>query len=269
MHQVFAVSDATGITAERVVQAALTQFEDSAVAITRYGGVRSRERIREIVGEAAEAGGFIVHTLVESSLRYTMLNEGRGRNVATIDLMGPLLARLTDLLAKEPAAKPGTYQPFDAAYLSRIEAIRFAVQHDDGQRTHELHQAEVVLVGPSRTCKTPLSVYLAYRGWRVANVPIILNVEPPEELFALPKKRVVALIVEPDRLALLRQARTKRMGTPHKDYADFDYVRREVANFYRVIERRSDWPLVDMTSRSIEEAAVEVVGLLGRRQKPQ
>jgi len=132
-----------------------------------------------------------VHTFVTEELRSAMLNEGRAKNVATIDLMGPLLARLTELLETPPRAQPGLFNPFDSSYMQRIEAIDFTVRHDDGRNLHDLYRAEIVLVGVSRTSKTPLSVYLADRGWRVANVPVILGMEPPHQRFELPHRRVI------------------------------------------------------------------------------
>jgi regulator of PEP synthase PpsR (kinase-PPPase family) len=265
MYQVFAVSDGTGTTAERVVRAALTQFKGE-VNITRYGDVRSVKRIRQIVAEAVESNGFIVHTLVSAEMRRRIFVEGRRRGVATIDLMGPLLARLTDLLAAVPLSKPGLFQPpFDDAYLRRVEALRFAVRHDDARNTHELAQANIVLVGVSRTCKTPLSIYLANQGWYVANVPLIFGLKPPANLFALPKRRVVALMVDPERLSALRGVRAKKMGTGSLNYANLDFVRREVTYAYELIGRRPDWPIVDMTSKPIEEAAQEIVSLVGLR----
>ena len=262
MFQVYAVSDASGATAERVVQAALTQFEGATVEITRYGGVRTPDQVRRILIEAEASNGFVVHTLVSAELRRMVLTEGRQRGVATIDLMGPLLARLSTVLATRPLAEPGLFQPFDDAYLSRIDAIRYAVNHDDGRNPHEWSQADIVLVGVSRTCKTPTSIYLAYQGWRVANVPIVLGLEPPPELFGLPKGRVVALMVQLERLAILREARVERLGTARQGYADLDHVRREVVYAYELLERRTDWPIVDMTAKSIEEAATEIVSLI-------
>ncbi len=265
MHQVFVISDATGTTAERVVQAALTQFEGAEVNITRYGGVRSPEQVRRILDEARTSQGIIVHTLVSAELRRMVLTEGRQRGVATIDLMGPLLARLTSLLATVPRSEPGLFRPFDDAYLRRIDAIRYAVNHDDGRNTDDLPQADIVLIGVSRTCKTPVSMYLATQGWRVANVPLVLGLEPPSELYALPRRRVVALMVEPERLTVLRQTRIERLGTSVRGYADLDGVRKEVAYAFELLERRPDWPIVDMTAKSIEEAATEIVNLVGQR----
>lgn len=264
MFHVYVVSDATGQTAEGVMRAALIQFDASRVEIHRYGGVRTDPQVRSIVAEASLTGGFIVHTLVSAEMRRTVLTEGRAANVPTIDLMGPLLARLTDLLAAQPRAEPGLLQPFDTAYLQRIEAIDFTVRHDDGRNIQDLDRAEIVLVGVSRTSKTPLSIYLSYRGWKVANIPLALGVEPPARLFTLPKRRVVGLIVRPERLAELRKARLEHIGTPITGYADLDHISQEAAYAYQIFERRRDWPLVDVTAKPIEETAAEVIALLGR-----
>jgi hypothetical protein len=259
---IFAVSDATGTTAERVVRAALTQFDESNVSIKRYGGVRQSGQIHKIVEEASKAGGFIVHTFVTEELRRVILNEGRAWNVATFDLMGPLLARLSEMLSAAPRSEPGMSY-LDSSYMQRINAIDFTVRHDDGRNVHDIDRAEIVLVGISRTSKTPLSIYLAYRGWRVANVPIMLGIDPPPELFDLPRKRAVGLVVKPERLMELRKARAQKLGTTPRGYADLEYVRQETVYAYQLFERRRDWPLVDVTTKSIEEAAAEVVALLG------
>jgi regulator of PEP synthase PpsR (kinase-PPPase family) len=269
MIHIYAISDATGNTAERVVRAALVQFDDAEIEITRYGGVRSPMQIQEIVREAAQSNGFVVHTFVYEELRHSVLTEGRAQNVATIDLMGPLLARLSEILATPPRSEPGLFKPFDSAYLQRIEAIDFTVRHDDGRNIQDLDRAEIVLVGVSRTSKTPLSIYLAYRGWRVANVPLVLNIEPPKELLSLPKRRVVGLVIKPERLVELRLVRVERIGTQALGYADLDYIRQESAFAYTFFDRRRDWPLVDVTAKPIEEAAAEVVTLIGKSMKPE
>ena len=263
MTHIFAVSDATGITAERVVRAALVQFDDHNIEISRYGDVRSASQIKDIVLEASSRDGIVVHTFVFAKLRHAMLAEGRRHNVTTIDLMGPLLVRLSEQLEMQPRSEPGLFQSFDAGYIQRIEAINFTVRHDDGKNVDDLDRAEIVLVGVSRTSKTPLSVFLATRGWRVANVPILLNMEPPGKLFKLPRHRVVGLTVKPERLVELRRTRTSRMGTPARGYADLEHVRSEVAYAYEIFDRRRDWPLVDVTYKSLEEASAEVVALIG------
>jgi regulator of PEP synthase PpsR (kinase-PPPase family) len=265
MYKIFAVSDATGKTANRVLSAALAQFDRDDVEVIRYGDVHSVERIREIFDEAALVGGFVVHTLVREELRTHMLDEGRKFNVTTIDLMGPLLIRLSAWFESQPKGQPGLFHVIDAEYDHRIEAVEFTVQHDDGRRTADLHLAEIVLIGVSRTSKTPLSMYLANRGWKVANVPIALGIEPPKNLFELPRKKVIALTIDPERLVSLRQVRAERLGTRKIGYADLETVRREVTYAYELFDRRRDWPLLDMTAKPIEEAAAEIIAIVRRK----
>lgn len=255
---VFAVSDGTGTTAERVLRAALTQFPQG-VEVRRIGEVRTVERVREVVREAAQARALIVHTLVSAELRQAMFEEGRRHHVHTLDLMGPLLERLADLLGVPPLAQPGLYRMED--FNRRIEAVDFALRHDDGQNAEELVHAEIVLVGVSRTGKTPLSIYLAYRGWLVGNVPIVLGVNPPSVLFRIPPERVIGLTVDPVRLAQLRQARARRISNLVSEYADLRYVRAEVVYALDLFHQHG-WQVVDMTSKPVEEAAAEVVTLV-------
>ena len=264
MPHIYAVSDATGTTADLVVRAVLTQFDAENVKLRRFPRVRSNDAISQIVSQAASERAIIVHTLVSEVLRFHIVAVGRSQNVPTIDLMGPLLARMSELLATQPMSKPGVFRPFDLENVQRLDAINFAVRHDDGKHIDGIRNAEIVLVGVSRTGKTPLSIFLAYRGWRVANVPIALGVEPPPVLFDLPRRRVVGLMADPARLADLRETRVQRMSATRLGYADLVHIRKEITYAFEVFERRRDWPLVDVTNKSIEESASEVVALIGK-----
>lgn len=261
MYHVFAVSDGSGGTAERALIAAMTQFTGAEVEIERRAKVRTDEQVRQTVQEAARVGGFIVHTLVSDNLRQTMLHAGRKHNVETIDLMGPLLARLSQQLSVSPAEKPGLFSQLNDEYFRRIEAMEFALRHDDGRREHELEKAEIVLLGVSRTFKTPLSVYLSFKGWLVANVPIILQVNPPPTIFALPPGRVCGLTIDPARLAELRRVRHEYLGGATGNYADPDFVRREVEYALSIFRSHPDWPVVDVTDKPIEETSAEILAL--------
>lgn len=262
---VFVVSDATGATAERVVRAALAQFEPEVAVIERVPNVRTVEQVKDVVRRAARQRGIIVHTLVVPELREVMLEEGRRHHVDTIDLMGPLLTRLSNRLRVSPRAQPGLFRQLDNAYIRRLEAVDFTVKHDDGRNPQTIPQADIVLVGVSRTGKTPLSIYLAYQGWRVANVPIIAGIEPPSQLFQVDPRRVVGLTVHPDRLLYLREVRLRRFPQGISgNYADYEHVREEVEYAFNIF-RREGWPVVDMTNKSIEEGAGEVLGLVTKR----
>jgi regulator of PEP synthase PpsR (kinase-PPPase family) len=261
VNHVFVVSDGTGETAERVLKAALAQFEGAAVKVERRPEVRTEEQVRQTVQEAARSAGLIVHTLVSDELRDAMAREGRLQNVETIDLMGPLLARLSRQFAVSPAEKPGLFRQLNEEYFRRVETMEFAFHHDDGQRAHELSKAEIVLVGVSRTFKTPLSIYLAFRGWFVANVPIVPGIDPPPELFDLPPGRVIGLTIDPVRLTELRRVREQRLGGATGDYADLASVRREVAYALRLFHEQH-WPVVGVTDKPIEESAAEILAIV-------
>ncbi len=264
MIRVFAVSDGSGATAEHALKRALMQFVDAKVDIERRPGVRTEERVRQVVREAAEAGGFIVHTLVLDKLRRVMLRTCRLHNVEAIDLMGPLLARLSQQLAISPLGKPGPLGQLTDEYFRRIETMEFAYRHDDGRRAHELLKAEIVLVGVSRTFKTPLSIYLAFKGWFVANVPIVLKMKLPTELFNLPPGRTCGLTIDPVRLAEFRQARQNYLGGPAGDYADPEHVRREIEYAQNIFRAQHGWPVVTVTDKPIEEISAEILTLVGK-----
>jgi [pyruvate, water dikinase]-phosphate phosphotransferase / [pyruvate, water dikinase] kinase len=264
--QILIVSDATGRTAEMVVRAALVQFQGADVRFHLHPHVRSAEGIRAAVQAATARQGLIVHTLVSPELRRLMLTEGRARNVPTIDLLGPLLLRLEDLLQLQPLAKPGLFREMDQEYRSRFEIVEFAVKHDDGQDPRGLLQADVILVGVSRTSKTPLSIFLAWRGLRVANVPVVHALPLPEELLRVDPRKVVGLTIKAERLLELRRARLQQMETPPKfPYADPRQIWAELEYAHSQFGR-AGWPVVDVTDKSIEEVAAEVLVLTGIEQ---
>ena len=267
--QIFIASDATGRTAEMVVRAALVQFRGAEVELTLRPHVRTAADVRAVVEAAAAAGGLIVHTLVSAELRRVMLTEARAREMATIDLLGPLLLRLEDLLELSPLAKPGLFRDMEAEYRRRFEVVDFTVRHDDGQDPQGLLHADVVLVGVSRTSKTPLGMFLAWRGLRVANVPVVLGLPVPEELFRVHPRKVVGLTIKAERLLELRRSRLLTMETPPKfPYADVRQIWSEL-EYARKLCVRSGWPVVDVTDKSIEEVAAEVLVLTGVEEPEQ
>jgi hypothetical protein len=270
MNRVYIVSDGTGGTAERNVKAALTQFGEVDVELERRPNIRSEEQVTGIVQEASRRGGIVVHTLVSNELREFMVRTGRLYNTETIDLLGPLLSRFSDHLEVTPAEKPGIFRELNEEYFRLIETMEFALRHDDGLHWDELDQAEIVLVGVSRTFKTPLSVYLAFKGWYVANVPIVLNREPPELLFELPPERVFGLKMNTRRLAALRSTREKYLHGATGEYADLDHVRQEAVYALKIFDRPPQWATVDVTSKPIEEIASEILALVPKeRYTPQ
>jgi regulator of PEP synthase PpsR (kinase-PPPase family) len=261
MLRIFVVSDATGATAERVVRSALVQFEEAPASVVRRGHVRTPEQLRAVVQEAAGHDSLILHTLVSDELRRLMLAESRSHGVDAMDLMGPVLDRLAKHLRLTPKEKPGLFKQLVEARSRQVEAVEFAFRHDDGQYADELSHAEVVLVGISRTMKTPTTLYLAYQGWFAANVPIVPEIPLPPAVLSLPPERVLCLVMDPSRLSELRSVRADYLAIPAKSYASLANIRKELRHSQRVCVDHG-WRQVDVTGKSVEEVAREIVVLL-------
>lgn len=243
----------------------MTQFPDQDIEIRRFPDIRTVMQIQELVEEAVGQRAFIVHTLVSDKLREELFRVARLRDVETIDLMGPLLDRMTDQFAVNPSEQPGLFRVLDESYFRRIETMQFAFNHDDGKRIEELHKAEIILLGVSRTFKTPLSIYLAFKRWYVANVPIVLGIPAPAIIYKVPPDRVFCLTTYPNRLAQLRKARQERLGGTPMDYANPDYVKRECLYASQIFSGQPKWQQINVTSKSIEEIAAEIVALMPKR----
>ena len=268
MNKIYVVSDGTGRTAEQALNAALAQFPGAPVDIIVRPNVRTARRAREVVLEAAEAGGFVVHTIVTDAVREAIITAGRETNVETIDLMGPLIARLSETLAASPSEKPGLFAQLNTSYFRRIETMEFAFRHDDGQRSEDLRKAELVLLGVSRTFKTPLSIYLAFKGWFVANVPIVMNQEPPLLLARLPPNKVFCLDTNARELAELRRARQDYLKGAAGPYADPEYIRIELMQARKFYGQHPGWAVINVTNKPIEEIAAEILAVRGEAGKP-
>lgn len=229
--------------------------------ITR-GQVRTREKIRDLIDEAARAGdALVVHTLVRSNLRQFMRDEARARGVDSMDLLGPMLDRLVTRLNFPPRQMPGLMKQLLKAQSRKAEAVEFAFRHDDGQHIEELKKAEVVLIGVSRTMKTPTMLYLAYRGWFAANVPIVMELPIPVELIRLPPHKVVCLSTTANHLLETRRARAKAFRIPEKPYASMEHIRNEL-RYCRKITLEYGWPQIDITGKSVEEVARDITDIL-------
>lgn len=264
---IYVVSGGLGTGAERIVRATLAQFKGIEVPIRLAPHVKTVDQVEHVIAQARANNGIIVHTLVNTDLRNTFINIAHNNNVLTIDLQGPLLLQLTRLLGRKPAEEPGLYDRLRAPYFRRIEVMEFAVDHDDGRKIDELHLAEIVLTGVSRVGKTPMSMYLASQGWRVANVPLMREVEPPRQLFEVDSRRVIGLIIEPGQLVAFRQYRQKRLGLAMKSsYSGAEDLYEEVQYALKVY-RRGGFTTIDVTDRPIEETAEEIVAKVTNQVK--
>jgi len=261
---IFVVSGGTGASGEQVVRTALAQFRDVEVPVIVVPNVRQAAQLADVVDQAAALGGTIVYTLVDAGLRKHLIQMAHEKNVVAIDLMGQLLGHLAAVLGQEPLGQPGLYRQLRQLYFERVEAIEFTVAHDDGRNIHELDRAEVILVGVSRVGKTPLSIYLSVRGWKVANVPLIPDIPPPPELFQVDPRRVVGLTIQPAQLVAHRRWRQRRMGmaaastysNPAELYAELEAAEQMI--------RHSGFHVVDVTDKPMEESAEEVIALVTR-----
>ncbi|MBN1218679.1 MAG: kinase/pyrophosphorylase [Anaerolineae bacterium] len=264
---IYVVSGGVGASGEQLARTALAQFEHTDMQIIIVPHVRQVEQIEAVVEQAASTGGTIIHTLVDVDLRQAMIRLTRNKNIVAIDPIGRLLSHLANVSGQEPRGQPGLYRELRQAYFDRVEAIEFTMKHDDGLKPDEWSQAEIVLVGVSRTGKTPLSMYLAVRGWKVANVPLVRNVPPSPKLLQLDRRRVVGLLIDPGQLLSHRQQRQRRLGVPgNSAYTDPNELYEEI-EAARHLYRHNGFAIVDVTDKPIEESADEVLALMNRRLK--
>jgi len=256
---IWIISDGSGFTGERVLQASLIQFERKDIAVQRIPNVNKVAQIRQIAKRAKDKHGFIAYTLVTPRLRKEIATITNEYNVPAVDLLGPLLTNLSKFLASAPGTKPGLLAHLDHDYFKRVDAVGFAVKHDDGLRMQDLPQSDVVIVGVSRTSKTPLAMYLAYnRGLLVANVPLILGTVPPPQLFKVEPQKMVGLTLNPEILVKLRQSRLAQLTHMNINYADPKHVREELKYSHEIFRQNPLWSVVDITGKAIEEMADEL-----------
>lgn len=260
-YYVLIVSDGTGETAYRMLKAAMRQF-DSDILITRYAKVREKSQIEDIVKAVKRSHTLIVHTFASKDLREHMRSMAEREGAECLDVLGPLVDELAEFFEKMPVSKPGLLHQVDEEYFDRVEAIEFAIRHDDGESNDDLGDADIILVGVSRTSKTPLSIFLAQEGWRVANVPIVVGSKLPRKLFDVDQHKVVGLVVDPERLAETRRVRLEQLGVEGSSYADTERIRGEIDYARAVFEQNASWPIIDVTGKSIEEVSQEVLDVV-------
>ncbi len=256
---IYVVSGGSGETAQRMVQAALTQFSkgESSALVRRFQNVRSQEDMDRVLQMAAEKRAVIIHTTVSREMRFYLADRCAELRLTQVDLFGNLLDTLALYLRERPEERPGSFHAVGDKYFRRIEAIEFALKFDDGIDMGGLPDADIVLVGISRTSKTPLSMYLAMEGYKVLNVPLVPGVPLPPELDTIPQGRIVGLTIQPDRLQEIRAYRLKRLGAAGSadNYSDLGHILDELVYADEIFKQHRRWPILDVTGRSIEETA--------------
>ena len=260
------LSDSTGETLEMIAKAALAQFDDAEVIRHFWPMVRSRQHLDRIVAELAESPGLVLYTLVNAETRLWLEERCRAMGLPHVAALDAVTAALEDRLGEQAKARPGRQHLMDEAYFARVDAIHFTIAHDDGIGWENWEEADIVLAGVSRTSKTPTSIYLANRGYKVANIPLVVESPPPPSLFELRHPLVVGLTTAPKRLIEIRRNRLLSLNeTTETAYVDEERVEREVA-FARRLFADNGWPVIDVTRRSIEETAAAVIRLIGERE---
>lgn len=264
---IYLISDGTGETAATMLRAALVQYSDREVNLVRSKNIRTEAQLDPLIDEVSERHGLIVYTIVSANLRKKILEKSQQKGILSIDLMGPLLAVLDQFLGVAThAPQAGLLRAVDESYFKRIEAIEYTVKHDDGKTTADLDKADIILVGISRTSKTPLSIFLSHKGWKVANVPLVLGSPLPEDLFKVDQRKIVGLIIDIESLQRIRKSRLERFGQdPGGEYASLSMISKEVEYANDLFKKNKRWPVFNVTERALEETATEITRLVSSR----
>jgi [pyruvate, water dikinase]-phosphate phosphotransferase / [pyruvate, water dikinase] kinase len=266
---IYLVGEGTGETITRIARASLAQFHRENVELKTFFMVTEEHYILRIIKQAAEDDALVAFSIVKPNLRDVLIKEAERRGIKAIDVIGNFIIQLSIFLKEKPMEIPGRQYILDEEYFRRIEAINFAVKHDDGQLPEGLKLADIILVGLSRTGKTPLSTYLAHQGWKVANVPIHSDMETPQDLFQIDEQKVFALIINVENLVKLREGRLKLLGLePDAKYADPVKVADEIEWCMKFIRKNPRWRIVDVSNRAIEEVAASIVNSYRSGGKP-
>lgn len=265
----YLVSDATGETVHSIARACSVQFQEVEVIEHTWPMVRSERALDTVLEELEEEPGLVLYTLLDEALSQKLTDFCWQRQIPCISVLDPFINLMANFFGEESRGLPGIQHVMDAEYFSRIDAINFVLAHDDGQRVDNIEEADVILVGVSRTSKTPTSIYLANRGIKAANVPLVPNAPLPDTLLNVGDRLVVGLTEDPRRLVEIRR---NRLRLEHEDsdteYTDLDSVKEEVAWARRLFGKKG-WPVIDVTRRSIEETAAAVMQLLNQRRKEE
>jgi len=262
---VLVISDSLGETAELVVRAAAVQFNAGEVQIKKFSYVQTSKAVDSAISEVRGKRCVVVYTLVKPELRAYVEKRAREEGLHSVDILGPMMEALCKVTDTEPKFQPGLVHKLDAKYFERVEAVEFAVKCDDGKDLRSLPYADVVLIGVSRTSKTPVSLYLAQRTYKVANVPLVPEIPPPSELFKVPPSKIVGLTLDPKKLAKVRRERLRAMGLDENStYADMGRILLELEYAEKVF-KKVGCNILDVTDKAVEETAQRIVEIIERR----
>ncbi|WXR61567.1 pyruvate, water dikinase regulatory protein [Peptostreptococcaceae bacterium AGR-M142] len=259
---IYVISDSLGETGEQVARAAVSQFDITDYEIRRYSYVLTRNMIEEILQEAKQENSVILYTVVQSEYSKIITDFAVENDIPHINLLEGILNSIEKRINKKPKREPGIIRKLDDSYFKRVEAIEFAVKYDDGKDPRGLKKADLVILGISRTSKTPLSMYLANKNIKVANIPLVPEAVLPKEVFEIPKKRIVGLTNSPEKLNSIRRERLKALGlSGEANYASMQRILDEI-DYAEKIMRKIGCPIIDVSDKAIEETAGIIIDIL-------
>jgi len=264
---IYIVSDSVGETAELVAMAAASQFNHGGIDIRRVPYVNDVHEIPEIVEEASNFNSLIGYTLVLPELREALVSEAAKYNIPTVDILTPMLDALATVIHRKPKLEAGLVRRMDDEYFRKVEAIEFAVKYDDGKNPRGVIRADLVVIGVSRTSKTPLCMYLAHQRLKVANVPLVPEVAPPKEIYQLQPNKLIGLTIKPKQLHEIRRERLNSLGlTSSADYASMERILKEL-EYAEGIMKKAGCTIIDVTSKAVEETATRVMEIYFRGER--
>jgi len=259
---IFIISDSIGETAEQVAKAAIGQFKDVEYKLVRHPYITEEEQLNEIIKEAQKSRSIIVFTIVIEDLKLKLIDKCVENNISYVDIMSSLLNSFHEILGSDPMHEPGTIRRLDERYFNRVEAIEFAVKYDDGKDSRGIKKADIILVGVSRTSKTPLSMYLAHKNIKVANVPLVPEAPIPDELFEVSPKKIIGLTANPIKLNEIRQERLKALGLNNNaSYANLDRILEEL-DYSEKVMKKLGCPIIDVSNKAVEESASIIMEIM-------
>ena len=262
-YNVYLVSDSTGETLDRIFLSLKSQFANFEYEKKEFAFVRTEQQIDKIIKECvSQDNSMILYTIVETKLAKYISNQSQKSNVPCFGILGNLILSFSKLLNQKAIHKPSAQHVLDDDYYKRIEAIQFTMSHDDGKKVDDINDADVILLGVSRTSKTPTSIYLANRGYKTINIPLVLDQKLPNDLILNNKACIIGLVADPERLADIRRNRVAIMKDHKvKDYTDLDFIKKELSDS-RILFKKNNWPIIDVTRRSVEETAASILKII-------
>lgn len=270
--KILIISDGTGETASLMTKAAVVQFSNREISYTRYKNIRTQVQIEAIFEDSVPRHDLVVYTLVSSNLRKFTQDLALKSGVPAIDLLGPLLNSMAGYFDAQPKSQPGLTHMVNEQYFRRIAAMEYTIQHDDGKSIEGIQEADIVILGISRTSKTPLSMYLSMQGYKVLNIPIVRGIPVPNEVFQVDPNKVVCLTIQAEVLHTIRKARLERLGKDPRDhrnesYASMDHVVADIEYATDLYRQNRKWPVFDVSGKALEETASEVIRIVSNRKK--